>query len=199
MKDYNNELIKKVNGAFCKIVGENSDENDVQAVLEHKDKLFTRQVYWRGNDCWDEIVDTGKCGRFEFSTLAKSDRKEYFKHGNSYYQEGELIALLNTVADEYGLDLPDELKLDDYDVVTIKVVDLCDKWGELYPLVDGRYVAKWDYADDDVERSIENKENLIVSALDLTDGKEKTLVYHWDKIGGFLNFLDLNEGYTVEE
>lgn len=194
----NIEMVKDISKAFWNVLDEYSDE-DVRLILEHKDEVFTRQVYWRGNDCFDEIVGTGKCGRLEFSRLSKDSREECFKEGNSYYREGELLALLNSTADEYGIHLPDELKLDEYDVVEVKVVDLCDKWGELYPLVDGRYAAKWDYADDDVERAIESKEDLFVPALDLTDGKEKTLVYHWDKIGGFLNFLDLNEGYTVEE
>lgn len=196
MKNNDREIQK----AFYSILEGDYTAEDIRLILEHRDEIFTLE-------CTRDVADTlskGKNSYDIFSRLTDAERKDLLREGPAYCDEGKLIDLLNLSAKEFEVQLPEGLepdggKLNYKNIISISCKDLCNKNGELYTLIQNRYVSEESVTWEGVEEAKEKKEDVKLYVLDLEDGENKWLVYPHEKAKiNFDDCLDYSQGYEIK-
>ena len=187
------EEIKK---AFNNVLNGCYTGDDVDIILENSDGVYT---YEASIDCVD-CLSEGRNGYNIVDRLSRHDRiKASYEDEFFYFREGTLIDILNDEADCRGGGFPVELKKTDGHgrAVAFEGKDLCDRLGDMYRLISGRYISKFCITGNEVE---ELTAGIAFDVFDIVDGRIKMLKYRYEDMEiDFNDELDYETYYEVKD
>lgn len=187
---------KEIKEAFDNVLNGCYTSDDVDIILENKDGIYTFET---SMDCQDWLSE-GRNGYDIVDRLSRHDRKKKsYEDPVFYFREGTLIDILNDEADCRGGGFPVELRKTDGHgrAVAFEGKDLCDRNGDMYTLISGRYVSKFCITGNEIE---ELKGGIQFDVFDIVDGRVKTLKYKYEDMEiNFNDELDYEKYYEVED
>lgn len=187
---------EEIKEAFNNVLTGCYTNKDVDIILENKEGIYTYEASMNCEDCLSE----GRNGYDIVDRLAKSDRaRKSYEEDFFYFREGTLIDILNDEADCSGGGFPVDLRKADGHgrAVAFEGKDLCDRHGDMYTLISGRYVSKFCITGNQVE---ELKAGIEFDVFDIVDGRVKTLKYKYEDMEvDFNDELNYEKYYEVED
>lgn len=123
-----------------------------------------------------------------FSKYTKSERAAYaYEDEGCCITWGKLIDIINSFKESYveTKDLPEALIVNEMSLLYIDGKDMCDKRGNLYDVLDNRYVLKYygGISDNELEDAVNNGvKSLELKVYDLVDKCDVDLVFELEKV-----------------